>query len=408
MRYVVIVPACDAGGISSYCGNLASELLRRGENVLLVLWQDRSSPYSLKPKEYLSNLPHIHVQFDSLDKAVTISKTLSPQLALRDGDILLSHAFPWISDIVVHERKNKRIVHIEFIHQDAVEFYTHANRVTNTCDMYVSMSNRITEKLRNNIQLLSSRHIPIILCPGGISIPDKPKHRQHEIYRICYVGRLDPIDKRVYDLVLLTQLLMQRNVRFFLTVIGGGEIKSDLEERFAAVGASDYVTLTGMLARNEVDSYLPAQHVLVMPSAREGFPMAMCEAMAHGVVPIVTRVSGAEDVIRDGVNGFLVSVGDMDAMSEQICLLACNKGIWANMSDNALQTAREELTIQSRLDVFLCAVKELCNHGNKVFSRSEMVERNYRFLDKTWMPNSLARFLRQLWRVYRGKPIDIS
>jgi len=77
----------------------------------------------------------------------------------------------------------------------------------------------------------------------------------------------------------------------------------------------------------------------LLTSNKEGFGMPVLEAMACGCVVISTRCGGPEDIIEDGVNGFIVPVGDVDAMVEKVGYLLNNPDKRAQMQVAAQKTA---------------------------------------------------------------------
>jgi glycosyltransferase involved in cell wall biosynthesis len=75
--------------------------------------------------------------------------------------------------------------------------------------------------------------------------------------------------------------------------------------------------------------------IWLAPSHREGFGLPVLEAMSCRVVPVATRAGGHECLIEDGVSGFLVPVGDAEAMAARISLLIEDESILRKMSDAA-------------------------------------------------------------------------
>ena len=86
----------------------------------------------------------------------------------------------------------------------------------------------------------------------------------------------------------------------------------------AAAGVGDVVEVRGWLDHAERDELLRDAELLVLPSSAEGLPMAVLEAMAFGVVPLVTPVGALPELVHDGVNGAVVPVGDPDALARTL------------------------------------------------------------------------------------------
>lgn len=87
------------------------------------------------------------------------------------------------------------------------------------------------------------------------------------------------------------------------------------------------IRFLGRKSRPEVAKLMRLAHALVFPSFFEGLAQVQIEALASGLPVISTREAGAEDVIRDGENGFLVPAGDVTALSERVQELATNRDL---------------------------------------------------------------------------------
>lgn len=98
-----------------------------------------------------------------------------------------------------------------------------------------------------------------------------------------------------------------------------------------------------------MEEVYPNYDVLLLTSKAEGTSISMLESMAHGLVPVVTNVSGSEDVILHGHNGFLYEIGDISLMVKLIVTLATNKELLRKMSYNAYHTIKNNYRIDSQL-----------------------------------------------------------
>lgn len=77
--------------------------------------------------------------------------------------------------------------------------------------------------------------------------------------------------------------------------------------------------------------------VWLAPSRSEGFGLPVLEAMACRTVPVATRCGGHEFVVEDGVSGFLVPVGDAEAMAERLGLLLQDESLLRRMAEAAYE-----------------------------------------------------------------------
>ena len=75
--------------------------------------------------------------------------------------------------------------------------------------------------------------------------------------------------------------------------------------------------------------------IFVLSSMAEGMSNALIEAMCLGLPVISTNVAGSGDLIKDGGNGFIVGIGDYEAMAIKMSLLADNPQLASNMGELA-------------------------------------------------------------------------
>ncbi|HEY6476312.1 MAG TPA: glycosyltransferase family 4 protein, partial [Polyangia bacterium] len=98
-----------------------------------------------------------------------------------------------------------------------------------------------------------------------------------------------------------------------LELVGSGPIEGELRAQAASLGIAGEVAFLGH--RDRVEEILADADVGLLPSRIEGLSNTLLEYMASGIPPVASRVSGSEDFVLPGVNGWLFPVGDVDALA---------------------------------------------------------------------------------------------
>ncbi|UFN48734.1 glycosyltransferase [Roseomonas sp. OT10] len=129
---------------------------------------------------------------------------------------------------------------------------------------------------------------------------------------LLMVGRFTPQKNHALLLDALPGLL-ERHPRATALLVGEGPLGCDVARAVAARGLAARVRLLG--GRGDVPDLMAAADLLVLPSAFEGLPLVLLEAMALGLPAVATRVGGATDAVEDGVTGWLVPPGDAPALA---------------------------------------------------------------------------------------------
>lgn len=159
-----------------------------------------------------------------------------------------------------------------------------------------------------------------------------------EVTDLLFLGRL--IDEKRVDLLLETVgLLRGRFPRLRCTIVGDGPELPALRALAERLGVADLVAFRGRVPGDEVPRQLRSARVLVMPSVREGYGMAVAEAQAAAVVPVVVRSpsSAAPDLVRDGVDGIVVDP-EAGQLAEAVASLLADPARLARLSTAARAT----------------------------------------------------------------------
>lgn len=118
--------------------------------------------------------------------------------------------------------------------------------------------------------------------------------------------------------------LMKEHLTWRLLWVGDGWWTERLMKRVAELGLSQRVLNTGLVPPERIPGLMRAMDVLVHPSAREGLPRTVPQALLSGVCPIAYDVDGTREVCVDHQTGRLIPFGDKPALAEAVRWLAAH------------------------------------------------------------------------------------
>jgi 1,2-diacylglycerol 3-alpha-glucosyltransferase len=120
-----------------------------------------------------------------------------------------------------------------------------------------------------------------------------------------YVGRLAP-EKNLDMLLDAAEILMARDPRIHLLLVGDGPSREGLESRAQQLPCGSRIAFAGNVDHDEVPAYDAALDLFLTASMFEVQPLSFAEAMAAGAPVIAMDAPGGNDMIEDGLNGRLV------------------------------------------------------------------------------------------------------
>ena len=176
-----------------------------------------------------------------------------------------------------------------------------------------------------------------IALPNPIEVPPEENlnaTRDHGV--VLSLGELGH-RKGTFDLIRATAS-MPPEQRWHLRLGGNGEV--DAAGALAVeLGMRDHLHLLGWITGADKARELSRASVYALPSYNEGLPMSLLEAMAHGLPVVATPVGGIPEAITDGVEGFLIPPGDVEALKLRLQQLCENPAMAARMGAAARQKA---------------------------------------------------------------------
>lgn len=174
-----------------------------------------------------------------------------------------------------------------------------------------------------------------------VELPDAvPERPPGDRVPALFLGRLSE-RKGVPDLLAAVAALAPADrARLDLRLFGDGPV-AEVAEQARRLGLEGCVSVRGWLDPAARDAELARAEVFVLPSYNEGLPMALLEAMAWGVVPLVTPVGGIPAVVHDGVDGLLVDPGDRAGLAAALTRLLTDPGLRAALGGRARDVAAQ-------------------------------------------------------------------
>lgn len=152
-------------------------------------------------------------------------------------------------------------------------------------------------------------------------------------FEIIGIGRLYPQKAWDDSLKVLSEFAKKTTLRWRFRLCGDGPLNDTLCTLRDRLSLSDNVEFLGFC--NDVQSILQSSHVFLLTSHYEGTPNVVLEAMASGRPVIVTSVGDLPEIVRNGLDGFTVPVGNTNMLADSLLLLANNRGLLENMAFSA-------------------------------------------------------------------------
>lgn len=172
---------------------------------------------------------------------------------------------------------------------------------------------------------------------------------------IMHVSNFRPI-KRIEDVISAFKLIHDE-IPSKLLMVGDGPMMSSALRLVEKLEISSSVTFLGK--QDDVAGLLPIADLFLIPSEMESFGLSALEAMSCEVPVIATNVGGLPEVIEHGKTGFLVDVGDIEAMAELAKKLLKDDELHDKMGKSARQTVLERFNQDKIVSMYEDYYKEI-------------------------------------------------
>jgi glycosyltransferase involved in cell wall biosynthesis len=317
------------GGVETWLEDLAAALTASGWNVVVGLAQGRHHD----PRRYLEAHPHANpIAIDGIlgfreqrvESLLNLFQKIRPDIIFP---VNLADALYAAAAWKAHGGTSRLVTGMQKIKDPGMT--QDLTICSEFIDLATTISRRVADDLRRQLSLGPGR---IVHIPTGVPAPRQPPVVRDRLRSAAFIGRLDQSEKRILDLIDLIERLRPEEIEFH--IVGSGPEEAVVRDRLTE---DPRVHFHGLMRRADLyERIYPRVDALLLFSRYEAGPMVAWEAMAHGVVPIVSDFTGRseEGVIRDGENALVFPVGDLERAAKLV-REAMQPGALAALSRNA-------------------------------------------------------------------------
>jgi glycosyltransferase involved in cell wall biosynthesis len=382
-----------AGGVERILESLARQLPSRGFDVRFGVARGARFHDAAR---FMAAFPSMRgVELDARSgTAYGRRRALRRAISAFDPDVvLIARIFDAYSVSAELKAEGHRLRLVTTLQALEPEYFADLARYADVVDFCVTSGNLLAEAVQRATTMPRDR---VRSVAGGVAPPSRlVVHDTRAPLRIGYVGRIEQTQKRVLDLIDTVAELDRRGVEFQLTIAGSGASENDLRN------ALPRATFLGWRSAAELyESVYPQLDVLVHFAAWEGITIAPREAMAHGVVPVISRFPGlvADSQFVDGLNALTFEVGNARAAADCIERLHRDRSLLARLSFAARASQggerSEDGAIDAWADVFRTAIALPQRRG-----AFPPPPRDRGLLSRRWIPEGASEVVRRLRRL---------
>lgn len=181
-----------------------------------------------------------------------------------------------------------------------------------------------------------------VILHNAVPIPEDMVKWDNDRCQVLYMGVLIP--RKGVDILLkaFSRLKQQGKLgKLRLAIAGTGSEEAALKTYCHENGLKDIVSFYGWKSGKEKAEMIRTSQIAVMPSYNEGLPIAVLEEISYGMPVVATDVGDMASAVRDGVNGYLISPGQEEALAEKLAKTA-EKECFSRMSQASRKLAERE------------------------------------------------------------------
>lgn len=359
-RLLILTPSHSTqGGVERVIESLARGLPARGFEVVVGLAQ---GPRFNRPEVFRAAFPALEtVAFDygTGTRTGRVQGVLRAIEQTRPALVLAARLFDGYAATALAKQRRPELRLAVTVQAYEPEYVADLARFQGFVDLCVTSGRLVARAVGRFTDLPAPR---VASIPGGVAPATRAVvHDATRPLRLGYVGRLELGQKRILDLPETLAQLDTLGVPWTCRVAGGGPAEAALRRRLAELGLASRVELLGWCEPTRLyEAVYPELDVLLHFAAFEGITIAPREAMAHGVVPVVSRFVGclSEGQFLDGRNALTFPVADVTAAAQAVARLHGERGLLDDVSAAARRSQGGMSSQEGALDAWAAAFEQ--------------------------------------------------
>ena len=348
------------GGIENCISNLANSLVDDYEVNIVSTYKLYEKPVfklndKIKIKYLMTDLkPNKQELKQSLKKLklITFFKELKKSLKILKlkKNLMIEAIKNCDSDVIISTRDihnnwlskygRDKTLKIGWEHNHHHNNKRYINKVTKSVlglDYFVLVSKDLTKFYSEK---LKDKKVKCVYIPNSINFFPQEKAKL-ETENLISIGRLSH-EKGYLDLIDIFKELHQKYPDSKLNIIGDGPDRKKIEKKIRDNKLEDYIILHGFQEKEYINKYLEKSSVYIMTSYTESFGLVLLEAFAYGITCVAySSAEGANEIISDNWDGYLIKDRDKNKMIKRICELLSNRNRRLIMGANGIKKAQE-------------------------------------------------------------------
>ncbi|MFW5853589.1 MAG: glycosyltransferase family 4 protein [Patescibacteria group bacterium] len=345
----------EIGGPATYTKFLEEELPKNGVEVEVLKFSTvKHLPKFIRHLVYawkvFKKLKHKDIVYAQDPVSVGFPVAIVSKLFKKKFMIRIAGDYAWeqgqqrfkIKEGIDDFQNNRKGIMVNILHQ--VQTW-----VAGQADMVITPSNYFSQLVQN-----WSKKIKVKTIYNGIDVQFYNDIQPFlKSKKLITAGRLVPW-KGFDELIIMMKELPD----WSLVIVGNGPDEKKLKNLANQIGVINRIEFTGAVDKLKLKQLMVDSSIFILNTYFESFSFQTVEAMASGLIPIVTNIGSLPEIVEDGKNGFLFNPGDTGSVINKLIFLSKDKNLVNKMSTESKLRAKD-FSISRTVDSLVSMINQI-------------------------------------------------